>query len=531
MTTTDAPVDMDVKNKVFYEEVRASLGGKLPLSLGSSRLEQGEGGRLVVVFPNEVYKARANDYGQELRRGLRKVGGGEDLYLGVDKNMLDSGRRLASSYLSGLEEATNTEPAEKTVRIVVRPKDELLVVRSQTTKQKSLETTATKYQLLPKPETIMKYEGNNYAVDVTRRIAELASSPKEVRTNIKKTLIHGPNGAGKTALATTLCYSLAEAGMTPVYLDVPGLSEFLRHNARMAAAIAGMMGEQKPIMREYGQLENLREADLLVLDGIEATLRGEKENRPGVEAILRAAIDASVARNIPVLALYRGTGETLKAYISRMKFGEGGNKDLADRLEEFVRVPMHLPSGRERGGLMKDLLITEHGFSEQASQEISRALGENFGSESTLREIRGSVASAVNYINFVGGEKPDYYTLASKALKGTAGLQGLLFGKKVDTAELFKEIERRTGIAKASMTGRKGTSDVINARHAYAAIARKDESLGVSAIAKLLGKDHGTLNSAYERIDRVLGSTEQEKLSLRDKELLRLIKTLEEAKA
>ncbi len=150
------------------------------------------------------------------------------------------------------------------------------------------------------------------------------------------------------------------------------------------------------------------------------------------------------------------------------------------------------------------------------SDEIITYLAENLRSH--IRQIEGAVKKLVALKYLSGNE------ITMDIVKGC--MSELLGGAEpigVTVDKIFAAVEKKYGVAKADLTGKSRVKEVAQARHVTIHLIRTVTEMSLPAIGKLFNRDHSTVISSLDTIDKKMASS-----SAFEAEINNLIKEIKE---
>ena len=136
----------------------------------------------------------------------------------------------------------------------------------------------------------------------------------------------------------------------------------------------------------------------------------------------------------------------------------------------------------------------------EVSDEIITYLAENLRSH--IRQIEGAVKKLVALKYLSGNE------ITMDVVKGC--MSELLGGAEpigVTVDKIFAAVEKKYGIAKADLTGKSRIKEVAQARHVTIHLVRTVTEMSLPAIGKLFNRDHSTVISSLDTIDKKMASS------------------------
>ncbi|MBR3879540.1 MAG: chromosomal replication initiator protein DnaA [Clostridia bacterium] len=142
--------------------------------------------------------------------------------------------------------------------------------------------------------------------------------------------------------------------------------------------------------------------------------------------------------------------------------------------------------------------ISQAGIS--VSYEIITYLAENLRSH--IRQIEGAVKKLAA-LKFLSGNE-----ITMEVVKGCMG--ELLGGAEpigVTVDKVFVAIEKKYGVSKADLTGKSRVKEVAQARHVTIHLIRTLTEMSLPAIGKLFNRDHSTVLSSLDSIDKRMASS------------------------
>ena len=142
--------------------------------------------------------------------------------------------------------------------------------------------------------------------------------------------------------------------------------------------------------------------------------------------------------------------------------------------------------------------ISQAGIS--VSDEIITYLAENLRSH--IRQIEGAVKKLAA-LKFLSGNE-----ITMDVVKGCMG--ELLGGAEpigVTVDKVFVAIEKKYGVSKADLTGKSRVKEVAQARHVTIHLIRTLTEMSLPAIGKLFNRDHSTVLSSLDAIDKKMASS------------------------
>jgi chromosomal replication initiator protein len=92
----------------------------------------------------------------------------------------------------------------------------------------------------------------------------------------------------------------------------------------------------------------------------------------------------------------------------------------------------------------------------------------------------------------------------------------------ITTETIFKQLEKRYGISKEEMTGKKRTADIVYVRHIAIYLIHESTDLSLKKIGRLFDRDHSTIISARDNVMKRMKSD-----TLFNKEITEIIEELE----
>jgi len=134
------------------------------------------------------------------------------------------------------------------------------------------------------------------------------------------------------------------------------------------------------------------------------------------------------------------------------------------------------------------------------SDEIITYLAENLRSH--IRQIEGAVKKLVALKYLSGNE------ITMDVVKGC--MSELLGGAEpisVTIDKVFVAVEKKYGISKADLTGKSRVKDVSQARHVTIHLIRTLTEMSLPAIGKLFNRDHSTILSSLDAVDKKMASS------------------------
>lgn len=134
------------------------------------------------------------------------------------------------------------------------------------------------------------------------------------------------------------------------------------------------------------------------------------------------------------------------------------------------------------------------------SDEIIIYLAENLRSH--IRQIEGAVKKLVALKYLSGNE------ITMDIVKGC--MSELLGGAEpigVTVDKIFAAIEKKYGVSKSDLTGKSRVKEVAQARHVTIHLIRTVTEMSLPAIGKLFNRDHSTVISSLDAIDKKIASS------------------------
>ena len=134
------------------------------------------------------------------------------------------------------------------------------------------------------------------------------------------------------------------------------------------------------------------------------------------------------------------------------------------------------------------------------SDEIITYLAENLRSH--IRQIEGAVKKLVALKYLSGNE------ITMDIVKGC--MSELLGGAEpigVTVDKIFAAVEKKYGVSKADLTGKSRVKEVAQARHVTIHLIRTVTEMSLPAIGKLFNRDHSTVISSLDAIDKKIASS------------------------
>ncbi len=150
------------------------------------------------------------------------------------------------------------------------------------------------------------------------------------------------------------------------------------------------------------------------------------------------------------------------------------------------------------------------------SDEIITYLAENLRSH--IRQIEGAVKKLVALKYLSGNE------ITMDIVKGC--MSELLGGAEpigVTVDKIFAAVEKKYGVSKTDLTGKSRVKEVAQARHVTIHLIRTVTEMSLPAIGKLFNRDHSTVISSLDTIDKKMASS-----SAFEAEINNLIKEIKE---
>lgn len=186
-------------------------------------------------------------------------------------------------------------------------------------------------------------------------------------------------------------------------------------------------------------------------------------------------------------------------------------KDIEERLIsrffQGLSVTITTPEFETAYKILK-LKIKTHGIDENSiDQDVISFLATNFASD--VRNLEGSLNRLLFYsINFAKGDRIDL-KLAMEAFKGHLNENRLSSKRELTVRDVVTSVADYYGLTKQQLLGKTRTKNVANARHIAMFLCRKHLDVSFLKIGEEFGgRDHTTVLSACEKIDKLLKTNE-----------------------
>ena len=325
-------------------------------------------------------------------------------------------------------------------------------------------------------ETINIWNGytfENFVVGSSNRVAQaaclnVATTPS---TNINPLFIYGPSGLGKTHLLFAIINDVKKHYKNYNVLYVTG-EQFTNE---IIDAIASSKASSSNGTRPTGEFrEKYRSVDMLLVDDIQF-----------------------IAGKMTVQEEFFHTFDTLYKLKKQIVLTSDRPPRDIDLLEERLRT-------RFESGLIVDIQPPDPELRTAIFKQKTQSLGldvpndvlsymaENI--DSNIRQIEGAIKKlwAQSFITRETITLEMTKTVLADYLKSTRPV--------ITTDKIFSVLEKRYGISREEMLGKRRTGDIVYARHIAIYLIQEYTDLSLKKTGKLFERDHTTIISARDNV-------------------------------
>ncbi|MDD4124618.1 MAG: chromosomal replication initiator protein DnaA [Eubacteriales bacterium] len=393
---------------------------------------------------------------------------------------------VINRYLDRLEDGFETA-AGKRLKVLINSRDELNEEENRIFSSASL--PAVKPEEPKKDEAPSVFRGytfENFVVGSSNKVAQ--SACLAVATNpvirINPLFLYGPSGLGKTHLLFATVNEAKRQNQNINILYVTG-EQFT--NEIIDAITAKNTAEFR---------DKYRNTDMLLVDDIQF-----------------------IAGKVVVQEEFFHTFDTLyKMQKQIVLTSDKPPKDI-NPLEERLKTRFEM-------GLIADIQPPETELRTAIFKQKTKTLGLNIPNDvltylaenikSNVRQIEGAVKKLWAQ-SFITNEK-----ITLKMAQNVLTDYFRECKPVITTETIFKQLEKRYGISKEEMTGKKRTADIVYVRHIAIYLIHESTDLSLKKIGRLFDRDHSTIISARDNVMKRMKSD-----TLFNKEITEIIEELE----
>jgi len=312
-----------------------------------------------------------------------------------------------------------------------------------------------------------KYTFDNFITGSTNKFAHAAclAVADHPGDSYNPLYIYGPSGLGKTHLLRAIINELMnkKPGLKAVYVKS---EDFLNE---MVDALA------KKKMNEFHN--KYRKCDVLLMDDIQF-------------------IDGKEATQDEFFHTFNTLADNRKQVILTSDRPPKDINQLADRLRS--RFECGLIADIQPPNLELRIAIIKNKADQiqiKVPEDVLNYLAENL--MSNIRQIEGAITK-LSALSMVSGEPISIDMAKNCIMELLGGAEPV----NVTIDKIFKVVEKRFGVTKDAMLGEKQSKDVALPRHYAVYLISKITSMSFPNIAKLFNRDHSTIHSSFNLIDK-----------------------------
>ena len=426
-------------------------------------------GFLLLTIANEFLKAKIEEgYIGYIEQALKDIYGMDYVVvIEVDVNQADAP-----------QEKTDQRPAEETVEKTGEPTPSKPAAVVEQPKKEEFADEKPEEESRLSPSSSLTFE--SFVIGESNRMAysmAVAVAEEPGKRPLNPLFIYGKSGLGKTHLMRAIQNYIIETqpNLKTIYVDS---NDFLSGYVEASVSHDKEKSSFKKFKTKY------EEADVLLIDDIQF-LQGKEQTLNIVFEIFNSLVNEGKQ---VVLSADRAPKNITMDERYQSRFNSGGTIDIQPpELETKLGVIKNFVKEYRRTSGQDDVYLPE---------EIERHIAEI--SSSNIRELQSAVTIVI-YAMYAFDKREITTEEVSRLLENhfSGGIM-----KKLDVADIQKEVERYYGVSHADLIGQKRSRDITYARQVAIYLCRHMLDIPYNVIAKNFGgRDHTTIMYSVTKLE------------------------------